>query len=225
MKNRMGDGRDSNQDRPGHFRQPASILLLHLQDHPPHRPLLYTPCWYIKWQTSSNSALAARDSTEPKIVMADSYTSRNVESPLARSVVDLSTTGVDASKPQNLSAALGESNNNSAPSSINNSALSPTTTAIKSVCLASRDNKKNGLTDLDGSAGETVDSTVSFGATGFWVGWWRALVRTDVWRRMGLPGTRDSPTLGATWRDRAAHHLRNSIAKRLPKSPRSSLFP
>ncbi|KAA8908856.1 hypothetical protein FN846DRAFT_776961 [Sphaerosporella brunnea] len=42
-------------------------------------------------------ALTPRDTTEPKIVMADSHTSRNVESPLVRSVVDPSTTGVDAS--------------------------------------------------------------------------------------------------------------------------------
>ena len=138
---------------------------------PSHAPALFsTPLAATLNGKLSNTALAARHSTEPKIVMADSYTSRNVESPLARSVVDLSTTGVDANKPQNLSAALGESNSNSAPSSINNSALSPTTTAIKTVCLAPRDNKKNGLTDLDGIAGETVDSTVSFGTTGFCVG-------------------------------------------------------
>jgi uncharacterized protein GlcG (DUF336 family) len=59
--------------------------------------------------------LTERDSTEPKIVMADSHTSRNVESPLARSVVDPSTTGVDASKSQDTSVATGDSSTNSAP--------------------------------------------------------------------------------------------------------------
>lgn len=152
--------------------------------------------------------------------MADSYTSRNVESPLARSVVDLSTTGVDASKPQNLSAALGESNNILASSSTN-SAPSPPTTTIKNVCSASRDNMRNGLTDLGESAGDTVN-TVSFSATGFWV---EGPGKTDIWRRVELLGARDFPTLGVTWRDRAAYHLRSLIAKRLPKSCRSSPFP
>jgi hypothetical protein len=50
-----------------------------------------------------------RAATEPKIVMADSHTSRNVESPLVRSVVDLSTTGVDATKSQDTPAAPGDS--------------------------------------------------------------------------------------------------------------------
>lgn len=47
-------------------------------------------------------------STEPSIVMADSRIAGNVESPLARSVVESSTTGVDADTPITIPAALGE---------------------------------------------------------------------------------------------------------------------
>ena len=49
-------------------------------------------------------------STEPKIVMADSHTSSNVESLLARSAVDPSTTGDDAKKPTENPAVSGEIN-------------------------------------------------------------------------------------------------------------------
>jgi hypothetical protein len=78
--------------------------------------------------------LTQGDSIEPKIVMADSHTSRNVESPLARSVVDPSTTGVDASKSQDTSVATGDSSKNSA---------STVTTLTNTSTTLNNENSKN----------------------------------------------------------------------------------
>ncbi|KAI5848230.1 hypothetical protein BZA05DRAFT_340181, partial [Tricharina praecox] len=65
--------------------------------------------------------------TEPKIVMADSHTTRNVESPLVWSVVDPSTTGVDASKSTSTSDAPGDSPSNTTASPNTNPTTSTTT--------------------------------------------------------------------------------------------------
>lgn len=71
-----------------------------------------------------SSDISLRAATEPEIVMADSHTSRNVESPLVRPVVD-STTGVDASKSQDTPAVPGDTTTNQEASP---SATPPTAT-------------------------------------------------------------------------------------------------
>jgi hypothetical protein len=81
--------------------------------------------------------------------MADSHTSRNVESLLVQSVVDPSTTGVDASKPQDTSATAGDS--------FTDSAYTTTTNTNTSTPLNTENSKKNeSLADAAGA--EAVSS-------------------------------------------------------------------
>jgi hypothetical protein len=87
-------------------------------------------------------------STEPKIVMADSHTSSNVESLLARSVVDPSTTGDDAKNSTENSAVSGEINV-SLPSS---EKLSITTTAPSTNTDSNTENQRNNGSSAIGGA-------------------------------------------------------------------------
>jgi hypothetical protein len=59
--------------------------------------------------TTCRASAADSQSAEPLIVMADSSTTSNVEKPLVESVVESSTTGVDANTPTLQPTASGDS--------------------------------------------------------------------------------------------------------------------
>ena len=99
-----------------------------------------------------SSDIYLRAAAEPKIVMAESHTSRNVESPLAQPVVD-STTGVDASKTtQDTPAVSGDTLANLEASSTASSNSKPdATTATATSTAGVRWGGPGGVCNADGS--------------------------------------------------------------------------
>jgi hypothetical protein len=146
--------------------------------------------------------------------MADSHTSQHVESPLVRSVVDLSTTGVDANKSEDTAAVLGARNRLTALSLSDSSPSTHTTSVIRNCHSQLQTSQNNAPADLENTEGgiagnSMVSSGVQRGSD----------QRADIGLgSMEISNRGDMKMLEAIWKDWAVYHPRNSTVKFLRRS-------